>query len=153
MMKKFFCIMVMALALVACGIGDTNTTYDRTDIGQAGIVSLGTIVSMNPIKTAGTNSVGTLSGGIAGAAAGSMIGGNTAINIIGGVGGAVLGGVLGAKTEEALTKDTAMEFIVRTENGKLISIVQSNELGLRVGDQVMLSTVSGTTRIRSRAGI
>ena len=152
-MKKIFCVMVIALALVGCGIGDTNTTYERTDIGQMGVVSMGQIIQMSPIKTAGTNGVGTLSGGIAGAAAGSMIGGNTAINIIGGVGGAVLGGVLGAKAEEALTKDTAMEFIVRKENGQLITVVQTNELGLRVGDQVLLSTVSGTTRIRSRIGM
>lgn len=152
-MKKIFCVMLMALALVGCGIGDTNTTYDRADIGRAGVVSMGQIIAMNQIQTAGTNSVGTLSGGVAGAAAGSMIGGNTAVNIIGGVGGAVLGGILGAKTEEALTKDTAIEFIVRKENGQIISIVQSNELGLRVGDKVLLSTVSGTTRIRSRAGI
>ena len=152
MMKKFFCVILVAFALVGCGIGETNTTYDRSSIGQMGELSLGTIVAMNTVQTAGTNGVGTLSGGIAGAAAGSMSGGNTAINIIGGVGGAVLGGVLGAKTEEALTKDTAIEFIVRTEAGKLIPIVQSNELGLRVGERVMLVTVSGTTRIRGRAG-
>jgi outer membrane lipoprotein SlyB len=44
----------------------------------------------------------------------------------------------------------AYEFIVRKSNGQMISIVQSNELHLRVGDQVLLSTVNGTTRIRQQ---
>ena len=152
-MKKFFCVLVAAVALVGCGIGDTNTTYERAEIGRTATVSMGQIVAMETAKIAGTNSVGTMGGGIAGAAAGSMIGGNTAVNIIGGVGGAILGGVIGAKTEEALTSDTAIAFTIRTENGQLIRIVQSNELGLQVGDQVLLSKLNGKVRISRRIGI
>ncbi len=152
-MKKIlcaFCLTVSALGLTACGIGDTNTTYQRYEIGQQGVVSTGQIIAINQIQTAGQNDIGSLGGAIAGGAAGSMIGGNTAVNIIGATGGAILGGLLGSKTQEALTKDMAYEFIVRKSNGQMISIVQSNELHLRVGDQVLLSTVNGTTRIRQQ---
>lgn len=149
-MKKLFFALLIACGLTACGIGDTNTTYERSAIGQQGSVSYGTIISMNVINTAGTDSVGTLGGAIAGGAAGSMIGGNTAINIIGGVGGAILGGMVGNATEKSLTRDTAMEFIVQKQNGQVIAIVQSNELHLRVGDPVMMITTGGTTRIRAR---
>ena len=105
---------------------------------------------MIPIKTEGTNSLGGLVGGVAGGAAGSMIGGNTAVNIIGATAGAVAGMMIGAKAEEALTSDSAYEFVIRKSNGRYATVVQTNELNLRVGDRVYLSVVDGTTRIRSR---
>ena len=148
-MKKihlFACLMA-TLLLTACGIGNTNTTYQRTDIGVQGKIEQGTIESIYAVNVAGTNEVGTLSGAVAGGAAGSMIGGNTAVNVIGAVGGAVVGGMVGSATEKAITKDTAYNFIIRTNSGKVISVVQSNELNFRVGDHVNLSTVAGKTRI------
>lgn len=150
-MKKILFIIVAAIGLAACGIGNTNTTYSRSEIGAQGNVQYGTIMSMQVVQVAGKEGIGTLGGAIAGGAAGSMIGGNTAVNIIGGVGGAILGGVVGGAAENAITKDTAMEFIVRKDNGQTVVVVQSNELGLRPGDRVMLMNVDGTTRIRGRA--
>lgn len=150
-MKKIMTLCLMGLALAGCGIGDTNTTYNRSEIGQQARVELGKIISITPIQTAGTDGIGTLMGAGAGAAAGSMIGGNTAVNIIGGIGGAVVGGLIGGQTEKALTKDTAYEFLIRKENGALITVVQTNELNLRKGDMVILSTLNGTSRIRERA--
>ncbi len=149
-MKKSVFFVCLCFLLGACGIGDTNTTYSRRDIGVQGRVEMGKIVDIMSVKTAGQSSVGTLAGAGAGAAAGSMIGGNTAVNIIGGIGGAVLGGMIGAQAEKSLTSDTAYEFIVQKTNGQFVSIVQSNELGLRVGDSVLLNTVDGVTRIRQR---
>lgn len=149
-MKKILFTVLLALGLTACGIGDTNTTYERGDIGRQGRVEYGTIVSMDVIKTAGTETVGTLGGAVAGGAAGSMIGGNTAVNIIGGVGGAIVGGMIGNAAEKAITSDKAIEFLVRKDNGTIVSVVQSNELNLRVGDRVYLITTDGVTRIRGR---
>ena len=150
-MKKFLISCFMLLFLAACGVGNTNTTYQRGQIGKRGSTSTGTIVSMEVIDVAGTDGVGTLAGGVAGAAAGSMIGGNTAVNIIGGVGGAVLGGVLGNAAEKAITSDTAFEFLVQEDkSGDVISVVQSNELGLQPGDHVILVEIDGVTRIRSK---
>lgn len=149
-MKKLLCALLIACGLSACGIGNTNTTYDRYNIGQQGSVSYGTIIAMNVVNVAGTKSVGTLGGAVAGGAAGSMIGGNTAVNIIGGVGGALLGGMVGSAAESAMTQDTAMEFIIQKQDGSIVPVVQSNELNLRVGDPVMLVTTGGKTRIRMR---
>ncbi len=153
MKKIILCLTAIlgTLALTACGIGDTNTTYERAEIGAQGRVEYGKIVDILPIAVAGTSDVGTLSGAVAGGAAGSMIGGNTAVNVIGAVGGAVLGGVVGGATEKAITKDTAYEFLVKKSTGAVVSVVQSNELHLRIGDSVYLTTVQGTTRIRGRA--
>ena len=70
-MKKIlcaFCLTVSALGLTACGIGDTNTTYQRYEIGQQGVISTGQIIAINHIQTAGQNDIGSLGGAIAGGA-------------------------------------------------------------------------------------
>ena len=118
-MKKitFFIFLASAFVLASCGIGNTNTTYQRTDIGVQGRMEQGVIESIQVINVAGTSDVGTLGGAVAGGAAGSMIGGNSAINVIGAVGGAIVGGMVGSATEKAITKDTAYSFMVRTSSG------------------------------------
>ncbi len=147
-MKKTLCSALVCLVLTACGVGDTNTTYSRYDIGQQASVQYGTIISMRPVNVKGSSTVGTIGGAVAGGAAGSMIGGNTAINIIGATGGALLGGLIGGTAEQAVTKDTAYEFIVRKQNGQDVAVVQSNENQFRVGDRVILTNTDGTTRIQ-----
>ncbi len=149
-MKKILFILLSACYLSACGIGNTNTSYQSYQVGSQGVVETGKILSMTPVKIQGDSAVGTLAGAGMGAAAGSMIGGNTAVNIIGGVAGAVVGGVLGSATEKAITQDTAYEFIIQKNNGQMISVVQTNELNLRPGDQVLINRINGTTKIRSR---
>ncbi len=149
-MKKILVVLITSCFLAACGIGNTNTSYQRAQVGSQGTIEMGQIVSMMPVQIQGTSSVGTLAGAGMGGAAGSMIGGNTAVNIIGGVAGAVAGGIIGSATEKAITRDTAYEFVIQKTNGQMISVVQSNELNLRVGDQVLINRINGTTKIRSR---
>ncbi|MBE6456218.1 MAG: hypothetical protein IJC11_02425 [Alphaproteobacteria bacterium] len=151
-MKKIFLILGLSCSffLTACGIGDTNTTYERYQVGSQGVIEKGRILEMMPVKIAGESGVGTLAGAGIGAAAGSMIGGNTAVNVIGGIAGAVVGGMAGSATGKALTQDTAYEFIIEKSNGQMISIVQTNELNLRPGDNVLINRINGTTKIRSR---
>ncbi|MBR6730716.1 MAG: hypothetical protein IKL90_05195 [Alphaproteobacteria bacterium] len=149
-MKKFLFLILFSIGLAACADNYSNTSYSNYDIGAQGSVQMGRIVQMLPIKTTGSDGIGTATGAVAGAAAGSMLGGNTAINIIGGVGGALLGGMLGSATESAITSTNAFEFIIQKTNGSYVSLVQTNELGLRPGDNVWITTANGVTRIRSR---
>lgn len=150
-MKKILFLILFSIGLAGCADNYSNTSYTNYELGKQGTVSMGKIVQMTPVQTQGSNSIGTLAGAGAGAAAGSMIGGNTAINIIGGIGGALVGGMIGSTAESALTSTNAYEFIIQKTNGAYVSILQTNELGLRPGDNVWLSTTNGTTRIRSRA--
>lgn len=151
-MRKFIAFLLcVALGLAACQVSDTNTTYNRGSIGHRGTTFVGKIIAMNTVNVEGTDGVGTLAGAVAGGAAGSMVGGNTAVNVIGAVGGAVLGGVLGSATEKAISEGTAIEFLVeRTSNGQVVAVVQTNELNLRVGDQVIVVEIDGENRIRQK---
>ncbi len=157
-MKKLFVALLMTGILTGCGIGDTNTTYDRAQIGRLGQTSVGRIISMTQIDIAGSSEGGTLVGaglgGVAGGIAGSTVGrgkGSDLMALAGAAVGALAGSAIGGASQQAATKDTAYEFLVQkghTDN--VISIVQTNELGLKPGDNVILVTIDGTTRIRQK---
>ena len=159
-MKKILYTLLAITALfgiTACGIGDTNTTYDRTQIGRQGTTSTGRIISMTQIDIAGSNETGGLLGagvgGALGGVGGSALGGgkgSTLFAIGGAALGALAGAAVGSATEQAATKDTAYEFMVQKSTGNVISVVQTNELGLRPGDNVILVQIDGTTRIRAK---
>ncbi len=159
-MKKILCILCMTTALLgvtACGIGDTNTTYDRAQIGRQGQTSTGRIISMTQIDIAGSNEMGGLVGagvgGALGGVGGSALGGgkgSTLFAIGGAALGALAGAAMGSAAEQAATKDTAYEFMVQKSTGTIVSVVQTNELGLKPGDNVILVEIDGTTRIRSK---
>lgn len=157
-MKKLFAAFLVAGLLTGCGIGDTNTTYDRAQIGRQGRTEIGKIISMTQIDIAGESAGGTLVGaglgGVAGGIAGSAFGhgkGSDLMALAGGAVGALAGGALGGAAQQSATKDTAYEFLVQKGNSdNVISVVQTNELGFKPGDNVILVTIDGTTRIRSK---
>lgn len=160
-MKKFLyatCFTSILIGLTACGIGDTNTTYDRAQIGRQGRTETGRIISMTQIDIAGTNAggglVGAGVGGALGGVGGSALGkgkGSTLMAIGGAAIGALAGAAVGSAAEQAATSDKAFEFLVQKgTSNNVISVVQTNELGLKPGDNVVLVTIDGTTRIRSK---
>ena len=160
-MKKFLyalCMTSVLIGLTACGIGDTNTTYDRAQIGRQGRTTVGRIVAMTQIDISGDSGTGGLLGagvgGALGGVGGSAIGkgkGSTLMAIGGAAVGALAGAALGGAASQAATKDTAYEFLVQKGSSEnVISVVQTNELGLKPGDNVILVEIDGTTRIRAK---
>jgi len=157
-MKKLFAALLAVGMLTGCGIGDTNTTYDRAQIGRQGKTSTGKIISMTQVDIAGSSEGGTLLGagvgGVAGGIAGSTIGkgkGSSLMALAGAAVGAIAGGAAGGAAQQAATEDTAYEFLIQKGNtDNVISVVQTNELGLKPGDNVILVTIDGTTRIRQK---
>ena len=146
------------MGVTACGIGDTNTTYDRAQIVRQGKTSVGRIISMTQIDIAGDSSTGGLVGagvgGALGGVGGSALGGgkgSTLFAIGGAALGALAGAAVGGAASQALTKDTAYEFLIQKgSTNNVVSVVQTNELGLKPGDNVILVEIDGTTRIRSK---
>ncbi len=147
-MKKILSILLACTLLTACSTGETNSSYNRSYVGQEAQIQFGKIIAIYPVKIEGSSEVGVIGGAIAGGAAGSMIGGNTAINVIGAVGGAIAGGITGGTAEKAITKDSAFQFIIEKQNGIKVSIVQSNEDNLQVGENVIISYLRNETHIK-----
>lgn len=150
-MKKILVVLMMAVFLTACGAGNTNTTYRRSQIGKTGSTSTGVIVAMEVITTEGENTgLGTIAGGAAGAIAGSAIGGGRG-SALAAIGVGVAGAVAGNLIEKKILTDTAFEFLIQEDKtGNVISVVQSNELGLQPGDHVIMVELDGVKRIRQK---
>ena len=150
-MKKILVVLMMAVFLTACGAGNTNTTYSRAQIGKRGSTSTGVIVAMEVVTTEGSNTgLGTIAGGAAGAIAGSAIGGGRG-SALAAIGVGVAGAVAGNLIEKKILTDTAFEFLIQEDKtGNVISVVQSNELGLQPGDHVIMVELDGVKRIRQK---
>ncbi|MDE6250538.1 MAG: hypothetical protein K2M34_02805 [Alphaproteobacteria bacterium] len=135
-MKKILAI-CMACVLTACAANLDTNRYQTSAAGQINSVQEGVIINARPVRIATENGgVGSLAGGVAGGALGSTIGGSNVANIIGAVGGAVLGGALGAKAQEGLSAQNGMEYIVKLDNGKAITLTQGDDTVYSVGQAV-----------------
>jgi len=138
-MKIRFLFLIAALSLMA---GCTqNINPDTYEVGGAGKVSKtvpGVIVSSRHVSVEGTNSTGKTVGVAAGAVAGSAIGGGTRANILGAIGGALLGGIAGSFAEEGITSQSGIEYIIQTEGGGLVTLMQGAEPVFAKGQRVLI---------------
>ena len=129
----------ICLGAVSCKPNISPDSYSVGSVGQVNRVVRGVIVSARAVAISGTNTgIGAGAGAIAGGAGGSAIGGSTEANIAAGVAGAVVGGLIGAMTEQEMTRQTGMEYVIEAENGALITIVQGDESPLGVGEKVLV---------------
>ena len=134
----------LSAILLLCGIAAcapaTNSTVERQALGIQGTVFRGTIIAMRPVAVSGTRSgIGPAAGAVGGGFLGSTVGGDWRARTVGGVVGALAGGVVGGAIEEGATRGEAMEFIIRRDSGGERVVTQTNELGLQVGERVMVT--------------
>ena len=137
-MRKSFLLAASfaALALLGgCASSLTGDTYSRDEARTVQTVRMGTIESLRPVKIEGTKTP-------IGAGAGAVIG-------VAAVIGAVAGGLLGAMTEEGLTRTQGVEITVLEDDGSMRAYVQAVEENqiFRVGERVRIMTVNGTSRV------
>ncbi len=144
---KFAVALPLALFAGACAPNMSSNSYDARSVGEVRRIERGTIQSYRWVEIRGPRSgVGTMAGAGIGAAAGSTIGGghgSGAENVIGAIGGALLGGLLGSSIEKNATKQSGFEYVIRTESGALVSIVQADTQPLPEGAPVLIH-FSGT---------
>ena len=134
----------LSAILLLCGIAAcapaTNSTVERQALGIQGTVFRGTIIATRPVAVSGTRSgIGPAAGAVGGGFLGSTVGGDWRARTVGGVVGALAGGVVGGAIEESATRGEAMEFIIRRDSGGERVVTQTNELGLQVGERVMVT--------------
>lgn len=135
-MKKIFALF-MVVALSACGANLDLDRYETSGAGNVNTVSEGVIISARPVTIATENGdVGQLAGGIIGGVAGGQISDNALTQTIGAVGGAVLGGYLGGKAQEGLSAQGGIEYIVKLDSGKSVTLTQGDDVKFSVGQSV-----------------
>ena len=127
-MKKIAFAVLMSLTLVGCANEDIygGNVYSGDQAKEARSISYGTIVSTRPVKIQADNQgvLGTIGGG-----AGQAIA--TAV-------GAVAGAVIGSKVEEKASQVSALEMVIKKDDGKEIVVVQKAEANLVPGARVRI---------------
>jgi outer membrane lipoprotein SlyB len=93
------------------------------------------------------NTTGAFIGALAGGAVGSLFGGGWGRVVASGA-GAVVGATAGAAAERQLSRQQGLEYTVRLDNGRMVSIVQGPEPSFGVGQRVIVQTSSqGRARV------
>lgn len=126
------------MVLAGCVHNVNPNSYSVGSVGQVNRTVGGTVISVRDVDILGTSGMGATAGTVAGAAAGSSIGGGARANIIGAVGGAVVGGLIGAAAESSATQQAGLEYVVQTDNGNLMTLVQGASPRFQEGDKVLI---------------
>ena len=133
-------IAIIGLALITgCAQNISPQTYSVGSVGQVNRTVSGVIISTREVDVAGTSGIGSTAGATTGAVVGSAAGGsNSRGNIVGAIGGAIVGGIAGSAIESNATKQKGMEYVVQTENGNLMTIVQGINPIFAVNQKVLI---------------
>jgi outer membrane lipoprotein SlyB len=138
-MKLIAVVGAAMIAFAGCASNISPKTYSVGSVGQVNRTVSAVVVSVREVDIAGTTGLGGSAGTATGAVIGSAAGGNsTRGNIVGAIGGAVVGGLAGAAIEANATKQKGMEYVVETETGNLMSIVQGTETVFATGQKVLV---------------
>lgn len=140
-MKKYLSIFALPFiaALNACTADIGANDYYASSANTVTTTKTCTVVSLRPVTVkSNNNNAGSLLGAAAGGVAGSAIGGDSTAHILGAIGGAVVGGIAGDATQAQLSKQTGFEYVVRLDNGSLVTVVQGNDVYIQPGQRCLV---------------
>ncbi len=148
--KSSLALGVAALAAVIAGCAGTPgpNSYTPDEAMSVGQVTGATILEVRQVvirPNAQTGSAGSLSGAVVGGIAGSAVGEGRGQALMT-IGGIILGSILGRNAENAASTQKAQQVILKTDDGRTISVVQPLGVNLRPGELVWL------TRYNTRDG-
>lgn len=136
-MKKLFFVVMTCLVAVGCAADINDNAYKLSSVGQASAVAQGVIVDVRTVSIQGSSGTGSVLGGVAGGVAASTIG-RGAGSVLASVGGALAGAFIGGITQNELTKQQALQYIVRLTDGDMINVIQGLNNPLSVGQKVFV---------------
>jgi len=96
------------------------------------------VISVRAVSIDGSQGGGAAAGAAAGGVAGSTIGGSDRANAVGAIGGIVVGAIAGAATERNVSATRGLEYVVQTENGNLMTVVQGPDPTYSTGSKVLV---------------
>lgn len=131
-------ILLLPLGLLACGPRYSPDAYATRAVQQMAPVEQGVIIGRRQVLVQAEGSTGAATGGAAGGIIGAQTPGGNMAGAIGAVGGALLGGLLGTAAERVAGDTTAFEYIVRKNDGNLVSVTQRDRTPLEVGLRVLV---------------
>ena len=152
MSRFLFCTLALSFVFMqGCARRISANTYHAGHVGEAsetyrGVVVSKRVVTVQEAERMQDNTTGMIGGGLAGGVLGSMIGkghGST----LGALAGAAAGATGGAFLQDHLGTQDGIEYVVRLENGRMMTVVQGPDVSVGVGQKVLIM-VSHTGRSR-----
>ncbi|WCL55717.1 glycine zipper domain-containing protein [Gimibacter soli] len=127
------------IGLGACATAPDSKTYSSSAAGQVQHAERGTVESVRQVQISGPKKgYGGLAGAGIGGATGAAIGGHGEGAVAGAIAGALIGGLIGNDVEKKSGNRTGYEYIVKTENGGLVTLVQADDVPLQPGAPVVI---------------
>lgn len=123
-----------ALTLSACAPTYSPNTYSSNAVQLANKVEQGTVIGYREVKISANGSIGAVTGG----AVGGVLGAEYANSALVAVGGTTVGGMLGNALEHAARDTTGWEYIIRKENGDMLSVTQREATPLALAQRVLV---------------
>lgn len=141
-------LLASTVLLAGCASSKSGDVYTRDQARREMSVRMGVVESMREVLMEGTKSnAGTVAGGVIGGIAGGGLGGGRG-SAISSVLGAIVGGIVGAGVEENATRKRALEYTIRLDDGRMISLVQEDAgEGIHPGERVRVLSGSGESRV------
>lgn len=136
--KTNWLLFSLVLLSGGCAHNISPQAYSVGSVGQVNRTISGTVISVREVDVSGTTGTGSSTGSAIGAVGGSSLGGSGRDNLAGAIGGAVIGGLLGSAIEGNATKQKGIEYVVETENGNLMTIVQGLSPLFEAGQRVLV---------------
>ncbi|MCP4393659.1 MAG: glycine zipper 2TM domain-containing protein [Alphaproteobacteria bacterium] len=135
---KLFSLLTLFL-VAACAGSISPSSYRVGSAGQINKTIKGVVVAARPVAVMGSErdmKIGAPVGAVLGGLAASEIGGGSKAQAASAVGGALIGGVVGDRLERSITRQGAIEYVIRTDKGGLINVTQGDDIVLGVGQNV-----------------
>jgi len=137
-MKKTLGLLSVAVLLAACQADIGSNQYGTSSVRQAAAASPCSVISVRQVSVKSDNNMGALAGAIAGGVGGYGIGSGSTAHNLGAVGGALLGGYAGDKAQDLLSSQTGYEYVVRLDNGQVMTLTQGTDVLLSPGQRCMI---------------
>ncbi|MGL5720645.1 MAG: glycine zipper 2TM domain-containing protein [Alphaproteobacteria bacterium] len=144
--------LTLILLLSGCARDISSNTYKASHVGEASFTYQGVVANVREVQVEEgerleENTTGAGLGALAGGVAGYQFGGGRG-QIATTAAGAVLGGVAGAYAEKALKSQQGLEYVVRLDNGQIMTVVQGLNPRLNPGQRVLvLVSNAGRSRV------
>jgi len=120
----------------------------KSDVQKQQYVVLGSILEITKVTIEGDREAGAVAGALIGGAAGQSITDSEPESDIASIVGGLVGSAAGAEIGSNLTKKEGLELLIKTDNGKLISIIQEvSKYDFKINQKVQIIKRNGKSRV------
>ncbi len=135
-------LLLLPLALAGCGASYSPDAYATRAVQQLNRVDQGVVIGRRQVLVQSDGATGAATGGAAGGIIGAQAPGGNLTGAIGAVGGALVGGLFGSAAERVAGDTTAFEYIVRKNDGEMVTVTQRDQAAIELGVRVLV--IGGT---------